>query len=106
MTAKGKYYSRDAYGTTVGLGDLVASSFSYGDRRIPVKGIITKVTNAGFMELDVEINPVKKSNPSVGSTKKYHPEHTILIVHEDQIDKHRSSLVEWNKNINLEESKK
>lgn len=93
MIIKDKYYTKDVNGNTVALGDLVSSSFSYGDKRIPVQGIVRRVTNTGLMEIEVEANP---RNPGVHSTKKFHPEHTVLLSPEAQIDKYRASLVDCN----------
>lgn len=94
MVIKDKYYTKDVNGDEIALGDLVASSFSYGDKRIPVQGKVRRVTNTGLMEIEVEANP---RNPGVHSTKKFHPEHTTLLAKETQIDKYRASLVDCNK---------
>lgn len=93
MAAKDKYYTKDVNGQQIALGDLVASSFSYGDKRIPVQGIVWRVTNSGLMGIEVEANP---GNPGVHSTKKFHPEHTTLLARETEIDKYRASLVDCN----------
>lgn len=99
---KQKYYSKDANGNAVALGDLVASSWAYGSGRVSVIGTIRKITTTGLMEIDIEEEHGKHRTPMV---QKFHPKHTTLLAPEAGIDKYRASLVEFKKKQTSKEGK-
>lgn len=91
------YIGEDSLGQPVGYGDLIAvtrRARGSDTRREFFKGTVVGITPKNGFKIDSE-----DGTPIVDSwSKKYivFPQnYTVLIVHADDLDKYRQSLVDW-----------
>lgn len=92
-----KYIGEDALGSPVGYGDLVAvtrRARGSDTRREFLQGIVVGITAKNGFKIETE-----DGNPIVDSYSRkavvFPQNYTILIVHADDLDKYRQSLVDW-----------
>lgn len=96
MAKEKEFYTRDRFGEPVGVGDLVSSSYSTGTRREMVKGTVSRLTNSGFIYLEVMPLPRTGQGPAdYASTKRYDSAYTTLIAHASQIETYNESMETW-----------
>jgi hypothetical protein len=99
------YIGEDALGQLVGYGDLVAvtkSTLSRNAKREFMKGIVTDITPKSGFKLANEDGTLIIDRYS-GNQIVFPQRFTVLIVHADELDNYRRSIINWEK-INTEKA--
>lgn len=92
------YIGKDALGQMVGYGDLVAvtkSKVGVNGRQF-LKGIVTDITPKSGFKLAAEDGTLLIDSYS-GKQFVFPQRFTVLIVHADELDNYRRSIINWEK---------